>query len=55
MSTDKPRFSITVDDDLMKLIDDFRFENRYNSRSQAVVELLRLGIAALEKEQDNKS
>lgn len=36
---------------MLKEIDDFRFNNRYNSRSQATLELIRLGLQAL-KEQD---
>lgn len=51
MPTEKPRFCITVDDDLMQEIDDFRFRNRYSSRSKATIELIRLGLAAL-KEKD---
>ena len=31
MPTEKPRYCITVDDETLKEIDDFRFENRYNS------------------------
>ena len=52
MPTKKPRFCITVDEELLKKIDDFRFENRYNSRAQATLELIRLGIEALEKQED---
>ena len=51
MPTVKPRYCITVDDELLKRIDDFRFENRYASRSAATLELIRLGIEQLEKEQ----
>lgn len=51
MATEKPRFCITVDDELMKEIDDFRFQNRFSSRSKATIELIRLGLAAL-KEKD---
>lgn len=48
MPTEKPRYSITVDEELLKQIDDFRFENRYPSRSAATLELIRLGIEHLE-------
>lgn len=51
MPTEKPRYCITVDDELLKRIDDFRFENRYASRSAATLELIRLGMEQLEKEQ----
>lgn len=50
--TEKPRYSITVDDELMRRIDDFRFTNRYPSRSAATVELIRLGIETLKKKQE---
>lgn len=51
MSTEKPRYSVTVDEELLQKIDDFRFENRYASRSAATLELIRLGMKQLEKEQ----
>ena len=44
MSTDKPRSSITFDEELFKRIEDYRFENRCKSRSQAVVELIRQSL-----------
>ena len=50
--TDKPRFCITVDDALMKEIDDFRFHNRYNSRSQATLDLIRVGLEALKAKEE---
>lgn len=51
MPTEKPRFTVIVDEELLKKIDDFRFENRYPSRSAATLELIRLGIEALKEEQ----
>ncbi|WP_317855343.1 hypothetical protein [Chakrabartyella piscis] len=51
MPTDKPRYTIIVDEDLLKKIDDFRFDNRYPSRSAATLDLIRLGMEQLEKEQ----
>lgn len=50
MATDKPKFTVIVDNELMKAIDDFRFENRYMSRSAAAADILRLGLEALKKE-----
>lgn len=50
MPTDKPRFTVIVDQELMKRIDDFRFDNRYNSRSAAALELIRLGLEAFENQ-----
>jgi len=51
MSTEKPRFTITVTDEMLKEIDDFRYGNRYPTRTKAVNELFRLGIEQLKKEQ----
>lgn len=51
MPTQKPRFTITLDEDMLKKIDDFRFENRFPNRTQATLELIRLGLEALEKKQ----
>ena len=48
--TQKPRYTVIVDEELLKEIDDFRFENRYPSRSAATLELIRLGIEQLKKE-----
>ena len=50
MPTDKPRYCITVDPELLKRIDDFRFDNRYASRSAATLKLIRLGIEQLDIE-----
>lgn len=49
MPTEKPRYTITVDEELLKRIDDFRFENRYVSRSAATLDLIRIGIEELER------
>lgn len=54
MPTEKPRYCITVDDEMLKEIDDFRFGNRYNSRSQATLELIRLGLQTLKEQQNMK-
>ena len=51
MPTGKPRYTVIVDEELLKRIDDFRFENRYPSRSAATIELIRLGLEQLEKDQ----
>ena len=53
MPTEKPRYCITVDDETLKEIDDFRFENRYNSRSKATLELIRMGFESLKTNEKN--
>ncbi len=55
MPTDKPRFSITIDDELLKRVDDYRFENRCSNRTQAVLELIRLGLATSDRKKKVKN
>lgn len=55
MSTDKTRYTVSVDDELFKQIEDFRFEHRYQTRSEATAELIRLGLEALFMEQGKNS
>lgn len=52
MPTEKHRFTVIVDEELLKEIDDFRFENRYPSRSAATIDLIRRGIEQLQKDQE---
>lgn len=47
MAGNKNRFSISIDDDLYKKIEDFRFERRLKSQSKAVNELMLIGLASL--------
>lgn len=51
MATNKPRYTVSVDNELFQQIEDFRFENRFQTRSEATVELIKLGLEALFKEQ----
>lgn len=55
MPTEKPRYTVIVDEELLKRIDDFRFENRYPSRSAATIELIRLGLESLECKQEKET
>lgn len=54
MATDKPRYSITVDDELFQQIEDFRFNNRFQTRNQATLELIRLGLESFNNEKDKQ-
>jgi metal-responsive CopG/Arc/MetJ family transcriptional regulator len=47
MPSEKPRYTVILDEELLKQVDDFRFENRYVSRSAATIELIKLGIDVL--------
>lgn len=51
MATKKPRYMISVDNDMFNAIEDFRFERRFQTRSEATAELIRLGLEALKKQQ----
>ena len=50
MATDKPRYTVSVDNELFQQIEDFRFEHRFQTRSEASVELIRLGLEHLKQE-----
>lgn len=50
VATNKPRYSITVDEDMFQKIEDFRFENRFQSRVEATVELIRLGLEVVARQ-----
>ena len=52
MATKKPRYMISVDIDMFNAIEDFRFERRFQTRSEATTELIRLGLEQLKKESD---
>ena len=54
MPTEKPRFCITVDKNLLAQIDEHRFAKRYTSRSKATVDLIRLGLEALRTQEAEK-
>ena len=54
MATNRPRYTVSVDEELFKQIDDFRFANRFNTRSQATVELIRRGLEMIQKEKEQQ-
>ncbi|EGO64303.1 ribbon-helix-helix domain-containing protein [Acetonema longum] len=49
MATTKPRFMVSVDENMFREIEDFRFEKRYQTRSEATTELIRLGLEVVKK------
>lgn len=42
--TDKPRFSITLDEPLFNRLERYRFENKFSTRSKAAVHLIELAL-----------
>lgn len=51
MATEKPRYTVSVDAELFQKIEDFRFNHRFQTRSEATVELIRRGLEQLEREE----
>lgn len=54
MATDKHRYTVSVDDELFQQIEDFRFDHRFQTRSEATTELIRLGLEELKKGKSQK-
>lgn len=50
MATDRPRYTVSVDKEMFEEIENFRFENRFATRSDATVELIRRGLDAFNAE-----
>jgi metal-responsive CopG/Arc/MetJ family transcriptional regulator len=44
MPTEKPKIIFVMEEDFRKRIDDFRFGNRINSRSEAIRHLIEEGL-----------
>ncbi len=53
MSTRKPRYSITLNNDLFEQVEEFRFSRRYQTRNEATTELIRLGLEAAKKQENS--
>ena len=49
MPTNKPRFTITMDDSLYDRIENFKFTHRYKNQTQAVLALIEKGLEILEQ------
>ena len=54
MATSKPRFSITVSDEVYEAINTYQHENRLSTQTKAVQELIALGIEYLSARDKNK-
>ena len=49
MTTKNNRYMISVDDQMYVEIEDYRFLNRYNTRSEATKALIRIGLEEVKK------
>jgi metal-responsive CopG/Arc/MetJ family transcriptional regulator len=50
MATDKPKVLLILDNDLLKQIDDYRYENRIPARNEAIRRLLKNALQKYETE-----
>lgn len=50
MATEKPKFTVIVEEDLNKEIEDFMFEQRLRSKSAATVHLIQKGLEKLKED-----
>lgn len=50
MATNRPRYTVSVDDEMFKAIEDFRYSRRFPTRTEATTELIRLGLEALREQ-----
>jgi hypothetical protein len=55
MPTKKPILTFAVDEEFLKRISDFRFENRIETKSEAIRILVEEGLKKLEKTQEDNS
>lgn len=53
MSTDKPRFTVTVSEEIKKSIEDFYHTQKFKNQSQAVNQLIARGLDSLLDEKTN--
>ena len=49
MPTNKPRVLLTIDEELLRRLDDFRYGNRIPTRSEAIRRLLEEALKRYEK------
>jgi metal-responsive CopG/Arc/MetJ family transcriptional regulator len=54
MPTEKPILTFAVEEDLMERINDFRFDNRIETRSEAIRMLVEKGLEDYEKRKREK-
>lgn len=50
MATERPRFSITVSEEMYNQINQYQHENRFKTQTKAIAEILRIGLDSLTKD-----
>ena len=54
MPTEKPTITFVAEDDLIKRLNDYRFQERIDSKSEAIRRLLEKALSLYEKQQPKK-
>lgn len=54
MATNRARYTVSLDPELFESVETYRFENRFQTRSEATVELIRLGLQTVEQGKGKK-
>ena len=49
MGTNRPRFSVTMSEEMYQQINDFWHNNKFPTQTKAITKILELGIAALDQ------
>lgn len=52
--TEKPRFSITLDENLFDRLEKYRYEKKFSTRSKAAVHLIEIALDSLDGEPKNE-
>lgn len=50
--TNLPRFSLTLDDDLLEKVEQYQSDNGFSTRNKAIVDLIAAGINDINKDEE---
>ena len=54
MTTKKPQILLTLDEELLERIEDYRYENRIPMRSEAIRNLIKIGLKEIKRNKPEK-
>lgn len=54
MGTEKPRFTITMEEELLQAIDDYKFDKKIKNQSKAIVQLARIGLQQVREQEEQE-
>ena len=54
MATEKPRFSVTIDEETLDRVDEYKYKNKISTQSKAIVKLVQMGLNELGIETNKK-